>query len=166
MRIEFEQAPEHDDETMSASAAADALSSSFEGLIRLETWGELAFFYNPNRRLKRGAYFATIKQKDGEHDRASRLDRPGVYRLNFSVPKPDYIERFGSLPSRPGKGGVICGDWDFTVLNQLTPHPVYGWMGWVSVLSPTAETFERCRPLLALAHRQAVNRFERRTAKR
>lgn len=167
MPTESNLAPKRkDDRAMSASAVADALVSSFDGLIPVETWGELAYFYNPGRQLKRGTYFATIKQKDGEHDRASRLDRPGVYRLNFSLPKPDYLERFGPLPDRPSKGGVICGEWDFTVLDRLTPHPVYGWMGWVSVLSPTPETFEHCRPLLALAHRQAVKRFERRSAKR
>ena len=147
---------------MGASEVAEALATSFDGLLPMETWGELTYFYNPRGLLKRGTYFATIKQKDGENDRASQLDRPGVYRLNFSVPKPDYLERFGPLPGRAGKGGVIDGAWDFTALDQLTPHPVYGWMGWVSVLNPSAHTFEACRPLLALSYRKAVAAFEKR----
>jgi hypothetical protein len=29
------------------------------------------------------------------------------------------------------------------------PHPVYGWMGWLQILSPTAASFHSLRPLLS-----------------
>ncbi len=52
--------------------------------------------------------------------------------------------------------------WDHTAPNQLVAHPVYGWMGWVAVLNPSAATLARCLPLLDLAHAKAVQAFEKR----
>ncbi|MEL7086953.1 MAG: DUF6194 family protein [Planctomycetota bacterium] len=99
-----------------------------EGVNVLPAWGERALFYNPGGKLKRGTYFATVKEKDGDNDRASNLDRPGIWRLNIGVRKETFVERFGPTPLRPVKGGVVAGTWDFTQLDTLTPHPVYGWM--------------------------------------
>ena len=97
----------------------------------------------------RGAYFCTLKEHDGENDRASALDRPGVYRLSFGAPSSTYARVFGPRPPRPGKGGVVKGPWPFTALDQLTPHAVYGWMGWLSILNPTSDTFAVLRPAWA-----------------
>ena len=118
-------------------------------------WGEVSYFVNPEGRLKRGAYFATIKTADGENDRASNLHRDGVWRLNFGLPKGDFAALFGAPPKRPAKGQAISGPWDFQAMNTLTPHPVYGWMGWVAVLCPDAAKLEELRPQLALAHGKA-----------
>ena len=150
------------DDALTADALIEKISASFGGLAPQRTWGEFTFFYNPGRLLTRGTYFCTIKEKDGENDRASELNRPGVYRLNLCLPKGDYFDRFGPLPDRPGKGGVVDGGWDFTALNRLGPHPVYAWMGWVSVLNPTDTTFEEVLPLLELSYAKAVKGFERR----
>jgi len=68
----------------------------------------------------RGTYFITIKQKDGENDRASNLDRKGVWRLNMGVCKSVYFELFGPPSSRPGKGVIGGSGWDFTPKDQLT----------------------------------------------
>ncbi len=46
----------------------------------MESWGEKGIFYNPGRVLKRGVYILTVKEKDGDNDKGSKLDRPGVYR--------------------------------------------------------------------------------------
>ena len=43
------------------------------------------------------------------------------------------------------------------------PHPVYAWMSWVCVLSPSADAFELVKPLLAEAHALAALKFARRT---
>ena len=142
----------------------EEIGACFAGLAPQHHWGELTFFYNPGGQLRRGTYICTIKDKDGENDKASRLDREGVYRLNLSLPRPDYFHRFGPLPERPGKGGTIHGEWDFTALDRLTPHPVYGWMGWVSVLNPSRKTFEIVKPLLALSYEKAVAGFRKRTS--
>lgn len=142
------------------------LLSHFPGVHPVSAWGETSFFYNPQHALPRGIYFATIKTKDGEHDRVSRLDRAGVFRLNLGISKSSYCALFGPPPSRPPAGGVVQTGHDFTALDTLTPHPVYGWMSWVSVLNPSKTTFEAIQPLLAESHTLAIGKFARRTGRR
>lgn len=147
---------------MAEAAVADRIRESFPGIVPAAAWGETAFFYNPGMVLPRGVYFATIKTRDGDNDRASRLDRPGVYRLAFGIGQKAYRAEFGRLPSRPAAAGIVDTGHDFAVLDTLLPHPVYAWMGWVCVLNPGAATFERIQPLLAQAHGLAVSRFRKR----
>jgi hypothetical protein len=85
--------------------------------------------------------YATLVTTD-EHDDASDLDRPGVFRLNLGVDRPTF-ERIAAADPEP----------DYTAFDRLLPHPVYGKQLWISILNPTAETFtETVLPLLALAH--------------
>lgn len=142
------------------------LVDRYPGIILVDAWGEQSLFYNPSQRLLRGIYFATIKQKDGDNDRASHLNRPGVFRFNLGTPKPLYMARFGHPPARPGKGQVIDGPWDFTALDQLTPHPVYGWKSWVAVLNPSAETFADISPLIEAAFDKAKAALAKKTGHR
>ena len=107
----------------------------------------------------------TVKERDGANDKASQLDREGVFRLNLGVGKEKYRELFGPTPARPPKGGVVDTGHDFTALDRLTPHPIYAWMGWVSMLSPTEASFKSLLPLLDVAYRRAQNAFEKRVAK-
>jgi hypothetical protein len=120
------------------------------------------FFYAPGHGLPvdRRLPFATLVTSD-KHDRASNLHRPGVFRLNVGVSAETFRSLFGELP--PSKGGPyepITG-YDFTVLDTLLPHPVYGRLHWLCVLSPSPETFERVRGLLAEAHEIAAERYAR-----
>lgn len=147
---------------MEPSAIAQHICQSFTGIVPVAAWGETSFFYNPGRALPRGVYFATLKEKDGENDKASALDRPGVFRLNIGISKPTFRALFGQPPARPAAGGVVSTGHDFTALDSLTPHPVYGWMTWVSVLNPSAETFASIKPLLAEAHGMAAAKFSKR----
>jgi len=141
------------------------IEKSFKGLSPLSTWGEFTFFYNPECLLTRGTYFCTLKEKNGDNDQGSALDREGVFRLNFGLPSTAYVELFGAKPGRPPKGCIVQGPWDFTELDTLMPHPVYGWMGWVAVLNPSSETLNACKPLLELAYTKATNAYEARIAK-
>lgn len=143
----------------------DHVLATFEDVDVHQTWGETSYFYNPGRQFARGTYFLTVKSKDGANDSASMLDRDGVFRLNMGLPKADYITLFGPPPRRPSKGCTIDGPWDFTALDRLMPHPVYGWMSWVGVLSPTAATFEICLPLIAKAYSRARHMAARRIAR-
>ena len=137
------------------------LLDRFEGTRVVEAWGERSIFYNPGLMLPRGVYFATVKEKDGENDKASNLDRPGVFRFNVGTTKPVFLERFGPPPARPGKGGVIDGPWDFTAADTLTPHPVYGWMSWVAVLNPSNETLASMSEIVEAAFGKAKMAFEK-----
>ncbi|MGL6161198.1 DUF6194 family protein [Microbulbifer sp.] len=134
----------------------------YTGIVLTNAWGEQSFFYNPGRKLPRGVYFATLKDKDGENDRGSSLDREGVYRFNFGASKESYRRLFGEQPGRPPAGGVVETGHDFTQLNRILPHPVYGWMSWVCVLNPDSEVFESLLPLLDEAYALVVRKFEKR----
>ena len=116
-------------------------------------WGDTFFIYDPDGSLPDSKHFpfATIVTKDyGDFDNASNLDRPGVFRLNIDAGRERFEELF------PGKQ-----DFDFTALDVLMPHPVYGVNHWVSVLNPSNATFEQLKPLLAAAYHVAVDRFDR-----
>jgi hypothetical protein len=64
------------------------------------------------------------------------------------------------------EGSDHSSDYDFTALDQVMPHPVYGRQYWVCVLNPSDETFEtKVRPLLAEAYEMAVSKFEKKTAR-
>lgn len=130
--------------------------------VLVESWGERGIFYNPNNALKRGVYVLTVKEKDGENDKNSRLDREDTYRVNLGLRKETFRQRFGALPKRPAKGGAVAMDYDFSIQNALLPHPVYAWMGWVCVLNPSEETFEELKPLIDEAYGYAKEKFAKR----
>jgi hypothetical protein len=137
--------------------------TAMDGVAPKSAWGETSYFYNPGQRFERGAYFATIKEKDGDNDRASGLDRPDFWRLNIGVSKKTFISMFGPPPPpRPAKGQIIVGPWEFREPDLITPHPVYGWMSWIAVLNPSRKTWARCQLLLEDAHSRAVATFEKR----
>jgi hypothetical protein len=126
-------------------------------------WGERSIFYNPGRAAPLGVIVASIKDHDGENDRSARLDRAGVYRFAFQMEPGAYAERFGPTPPRPPKGGVVAlPGYDPTRIGELMPHPVYAWMRWVQVLSPTEAEFDRLRPLLAQSLELAKAKWGRR----
>ncbi len=85
--------------------------------------------------------FATIVTTD-DHDHASNLSRPGIFRLNIGVNRPTFERLVGSMESP-----------DYTVLDQILPHPVYAKQLWLSILNPSEESWERLvKPLLDEAH--------------
>ncbi|MDY6883606.1 MAG: DUF6194 family protein [Pseudomonadota bacterium] len=143
----------------------DEIVSLFDGVEPKASWGETSLFYNPGRALPNGVYFCTIKEKNGDNDKASKLDRLGVFRLSIGTNKETYERHFGPRPKRPAKGGIIDTGHDFAALNELMPHPIYGWMSWVQVLSPTRDTFDEVRPLLLEAHQSAVEKFNKKIAR-
>ena len=112
-------------------------------------YGERAVFYNPGGAAPLGVILAAIKDHDGPNDRSARLSRPGVYRFAFGISRDTFARRFGATPSRPPKGGVVeLPGYDPARLDHLMPHPVYGWMGWLQILCPSAASFDEAGPLL------------------
>jgi hypothetical protein len=85
----------------------------------------------------------TSRRSSDEHDDASNLSRPGIFRLNIGTLSRETFARLvgGADPQ------------DFTVLDQVLPHPVYAKQRWVSILNPSERSFEEIvKPLLAETH--------------
>ena len=75
-------------------------------------------------------------------DDATKVSRPGVFRLNMGVSRATFESLVGSQ-TEP----------DYTALDRLMPHPVYGKQLWLSILNPSDATFEDVvKPLLDEAH--------------
>jgi hypothetical protein len=144
---------------MEPQAIIEDLCAALDGVVPKSTWGETALFYNPGKALPNGVYFCAFKERDGESDRASALTREGVFRVSIGISPETYVQRFGPRPARPAKGGVVNTGHDFAALDVLTPHPVYAWMGWVQILSPTASRYAEVRPLIEEAYQLAVAKF-------
>lgn len=118
-----------------------------EGLSRERYWGERSIFYNPGRVKPLGKIWVSIKDHDGENDSSSKLDRAGVFRFAFCLSQDAYAASFGDPPARPAKGAVVAlPSYDPTRLGELMPHPVYAWMRWVQILSPTRADLDALRP--------------------
>jgi len=109
----------------------------------------LFFFYDRENRLP----FATIVTND-KYDKYSDLDRDGVFRLNIAIGKTTYRSMFQDeeVPAEAG--------YDFTALDVIMPHPEYGRVYWICVLSPSDATFEKVKPMLAEAYGRAVKKYE------
>jgi len=141
----------------------DYVASSYDGVdIQVASqadgapeiaWGDTFFIYDPGRTFEgtRRFPFATIVTKDyGDFDDKSNLNRPDVFRLNIGVSKKTYDSMFTGER-----------DHDFTALDTVMPHPVYGVNHWLCVLNPTQSTFETLKPLLTEAYDIAVRRAKR-----
>lgn len=120
----------------------ERIKLNYPALSENTNWGERGLFYNPHGQFSKGAYVLTFKEKDGANDSASQLNTGRKYRLNLKISKQTFIKWFKSIPKRPSAGKIIEGEYDFTELDKLMPHPVYGWMTWVCVINPTVKTIE------------------------
>jgi len=120
----------------------ERMLTNYPDLSQNSNWGERGLFYNPSNTFSKGAYVLTFKEKDGENDSASNLNRGNIYRLNLKISKKTYLSLFSYIPARPLAGNIISTGHDFTNFNQLMPHPIYGWMTWICVLNPTLTTIE------------------------
>lgn len=147
---------------LSVEEIAEQILELDVGLVFDSNWGERAVFYNPGRILKKGIYIATFKERDGQNDKASKLDRGGLFRLNVGLTKAAYFPLFGFPPARPAAGQTIDSDHNFTALDTVTPHPVYGWMSWVAIINPSQASFERLTPLIIESLELAREKFKKR----
>jgi hypothetical protein len=134
---------------------------TFRGVDTVTADGNTFFFYDPEHKFP----FVTLVTNDA-YEQISDLDRPGVFRLNIGIGKQSFRALFGvsTPPADPGDAGA--GGYDFTALDQLMPHPVYGRMYWMCVLNPSAQTFETAvQPLLAEAYQLSVGKYGKRRAR-
>jgi hypothetical protein len=146
---------------MTPGSIIENITPRMDGVVPKRSWGETSLFYNPGLRLPNGVYFCTIKEKDGDNDKSSNLDREGIFRLSIGGPKILYEKEFGAKPPRPAKGCIVETGHDFTKTNVLMPHPIYAWMSWVCILSPSPEKFKDIQPLIEAAHTSAMAKFDK-----
>jgi hypothetical protein len=138
------------------------------------------FFYNPDPAIPADHMFpfATLVTSDF-HDQFSDLNRPDVFRLNIGVSKQTFralfklSDRSANTEDESEENAEIDdtdsddtgSNYDFTTLDQIMPHPVYGRMYWLCVINPTDETFKsKVYPLLTEAYNMAVAKFEKKHA--
>ncbi len=159
---------------MNETQMSQYITETFEGVDVVVASGDSFFFYNPDTNVEPDHMFpfVTIVTSD-INDQFSNLNRPFVFRLNIGVSKETFRSLFGDpslLPSvkdSVAESGKHSSNYDFTALDQLMPHPVYGRMLWVCVLNPGDETLEtKVRPLLAEAYGMAVSKYERKAARK
>ena len=99
--------------------------------------GDWYFYAGPDDRMP----FATIVVGDYPgFDETSRLDRPGVFRLNLHVGRDE-----------------MPGPADPAELDRFLPHPVYAPQGWVAVLNPGAARWGEIDRLARLALERRVS---------
>jgi hypothetical protein len=119
------------------------------------SWGDRFFFIGSDRLRP----FVTIVEHDTPgFDEDSRLDRPGVFRLSIEIGREEFQRRFGY---RPAQFSSHQSEFDFTRLDEIVPHPVYGTRGWACVLNPSARRLPEVDLLLAHAHRHTLDRRQR-----
>jgi Family of unknown function (DUF6194) len=120
-------------------------------------WGDAFFYYAPDGRMPQHEQpYGTIVTKDYPDDASSDLDAPGRWRVNVHVDRATFRRLTDEEPrslTRPR---------DHAATDVFTPHPVYGALGWVAVVSPGEQTSEVVLQLLREAHDAARARFERR----
>jgi hypothetical protein len=137
---------------MDETSIREYITRTFAGVDVVEAMGASFFSHGPDHKFP----FATLVTSD-EHDQASNLSRPSVFRLNVGVSKQTFQSLFGFGSARSDEGGPE-GDYDFTALDCIMPHPVYGKMYWVCVLNPSEETFKAVQELLVEAYDMAVRK--------
>jgi hypothetical protein len=134
---------------MDATTLADYVLKQYPDVETLQQFGYQFFFY----RSERMHAFATIAASAEDYDhQVSKLDRPGIYRLNMGIGKDSFQAMFG-------KEKVDTSKWDYTAANVIMPHPDYSAQRFVCVLSPTGDTLDKVHALLGEAYALAKSRF-------
>lgn len=116
-------------------------------------WGDAFFYYAPDGVMpERTQPYGTIVTKDYPDDESSRLTDPDRFRVNIHLGR----EQAALLTSRAA---------DPAAADVFFPHPLYGTMGWVSVVNPAERTSAAVASLLQEAHETARARAARRRSR-
>ena len=93
--------------------------------------------------------FATVVWSDRHDvDAPARLDREGVFRVNFPLAPQEFKRLIGEMTD-PG----------YAAFDTLLPHPTYGKQRWVGIVNPSHETFrDVVMPHIRAAHDRLTRR--------
>lgn len=116
-------------------------------------WGDVFFYYAPDNVIPKSQPFATIVTKDYPDDVTSRLTRPDVFRLNIGAGAAEFLKWTGHEPRDPAAADV-----DPDTADVVFPHPIYGSLGWLSVVNQGPNTATAIQDLLRAAHHLARTR--------
>ena len=134
------------------------ITGAFKDVETATANGDTFFFNDPEKKFP----FATLVTSDF-NDQFSNLNRPGVFRLNIGPSKGSFQSLFGTPPVSKASDYEPIPGYDYTVLDEVIPHPVYGRMYWVCILNPGRETFEnKVKPLLLDAYELSAHRYVKR----
>jgi hypothetical protein len=123
-------------------------------------WGDAFFYYAPDGQVPEHIQpYGTIVTKDYPDDTASRLDEEGRWRVNIHVDRRTFLRLTGEEPRSLTRAR------DFAAADVINPHPVYGTLGWISIVKPGERTMSTAIELLRSAHAAARARYERRHAR-
>ncbi|MBU3060485.1 hypothetical protein KO481_02980 [Nocardia sp. NEAU-G5] len=123
-------------------------------------WGDIFFYYTADGATPSSAQpFATIVTKNYPDDTASRLDRPGAFRVNIAAGTTEFARRTGRTPREAAHADI-----DHARDDTVLPHPTYASAGWLAVVNPGVETEAATRDLLRIAHDRARHRAARGSA--
>ena len=153
---------------MNETEISQYITETLEGVDVVADSGNSFFFYNPDSNVPPDHRFPFVTLVTSDlYDQFSNLNRPSVFRLNIGIGKQTFRSLFGDPERSSGRDSddssrETSSDYDFTALDQVMPHPVYGRMFWVCVLSPGEETFKtKVQQLLAEAYDMAVSKYKR-----
>jgi hypothetical protein len=152
---------------MDAGEMRRYICDTFDGIRTADNAQDTFFLYDPGGDLppERQQPFATIVTGD-RYDSVSKLDRPGVYRLNIGLTKATYTTMFGAPPTERDADYVLHTGADYAALDTVMPHPIYGSQHWVCVLNPVGSTLDTVREMLAEAHAFAARKHANYAARR
>lgn len=136
---------------MELNQVRNRIITAFEQAREIENNGDFFFMYDLEEKFP----FATIVTSDNDFDSVSNLSRDGFFRLNIGIEKTAFQELFASVPSKPGIGGYLHSEIDFTAVDTLFPHPFYGNMYWVSIVNPSEDSYPQLHDFLETAYRKA-----------
>ena len=108
----------------------------------LESGGTWFCSLDPERHFPNYATIVT----NNDYDDGSDLDREGVFRLNLGLTRATFERLVGDALDAAAPP-------DYAVLDTLLPHPIYAAQLWISILNPSATTFDEVViPLIAEAY--------------
>jgi hypothetical protein len=149
------------------------ITDTFEGVDVVVNSDNSFFFYNPDSSVPPDHMFPFVTLMTNDiNDQFSNLNRPSVFRLNIGVSKQTFRSLFG-LPEKrsdsdsPDVNSDDLSGYDFTAMNQIMPHPVYGRQYWVCIINPSDETLKtKVLPLMTEAYEMAVGKYDKKSARR
>ena len=128
---------------MDEASIIQYITSTFDAIETITSNGNSFIFYGLDHKMP----LATIVTTD-EYDGFSDLDRPSVFCLNIGISKSTYRSLFVPEATHPDAASDGEGGHDFTALDHVMPHPIYGLTASACSTSAPRHSKRTCGPSL------------------